>query len=51
MKQTETFCEFCNELRGYRIINKKGFEVPKYIAYWKGLNAIQIKERFTLQKR
>ena len=51
MKQTETFLEFCNELRGYRIFNKKGFEIYKFTLYWNGLKSSQVREKFILRRR
>jgi hypothetical protein len=51
MKQTETFYEFCNRLRGYKIYTRKGIEVPKFLLYWSGLNPIQVREKFILEKR
>jgi hypothetical protein len=50
MKNTETFHEFCNQLRGYRIYKRNGIEIPKYQLYWSGLNPIQVKEKFILEK-
>jgi hypothetical protein len=51
MKNTETFYEFCNRLRGYKIYTRKGIEVPKFLLYWSGLNPIQVREKFILEKR
>ena len=51
MKPQQTFYEFCNELRGYRIFNKKGFEIYKFTLYWNGLNASQVREKFILRRR
>jgi hypothetical protein len=51
MKQEETFYEFCNRLRGYKIYTRKGIEVPKFLLYHSGLNPIQVREKFILEKR
>jgi hypothetical protein len=56
MEQTKTinrltFLQFTNELKGKYIVDKNGFEVPKFLVYWSGLSYSQIKERFNLIDR
>jgi hypothetical protein len=56
MEQTKkinnlTFLEFIDELKGKRILNQYGKEIPKYILFWKGLTPSQVKEKFNLVNR
>ena len=46
-----TFLQFSNELKGKIIINKRGYKVPKYLLFWRGLSPIQIYEHFVLINR
>tara|TARA_R110000851_G_scaffold108617_1_gene230072 strand:- start:41303 stop:41467 length:165 start_codon:yes stop_codon:yes gene_type:complete len=43
MKNNKTFLQFCISLVGYKFINKKGAEVPKFILYWNGHRSDQLK--------
>jgi hypothetical protein len=56
MEQTKTingltFLQFTNEFKCKYIVDKNGFEVPKFLVYWSGLSYSQIKERFNLIDR
>lgn len=38
----KTFKQFCDFLRGYKIINKKGETVPKFIVYWENIQPVTL---------
>lgn len=46
-----TFLEFMNFFRGKKIINKRGFEVPKYELFWQGAHPEKVKEKFEIVDR
>ena len=39
MNKNTEFRNFCDFLRGWKIRNKRGEIVPKYILFWKGVTA------------
>jgi hypothetical protein len=47
----KTFLEFCEELRGKKILNKYGKEIFKFQLFWNGLTTEQVKEKFNLVNR
>ena len=56
MEQTKTingltFLQFIEELKGKRILNQYGKEIPKYILFWKRLTPNQVKENYNLISR
>lgn len=42
-----TFFTFCQHLRGYSVLNKKGKEVPKFLLFW---NRVSIDDVFIKYK-
>ena len=46
-----TFIEFISSLRGKRVINKNGQEVPKFILFWSRKTITDILEKYTLIDR
>jgi hypothetical protein len=56
MEQTKTingltFLQFIDELKGKRILNHYGKEVPKFLLFWSGKSTQIIKENYNLIDR
>jgi hypothetical protein len=46
-----SFREFMDHFHGKKILNKRGYEVPKYLLFWQGISPMKIKEHFTFVNR
>lgn len=46
-----TFFIFCQHLRGYSVLNKKGKEIPKFLLFWNRVSIDEVFERYKVVSR